>query len=108
MPVVEAVSRLDTIVSVIESGASVCQVHIYLRGEPRTMQEQTLYREVLIEVREFLEDRVRRRRAAGIAQRRAALYPGFGLRKSLDHNLKFLKRLCEQRLIVQAHRTCSV
>ena len=89
MPVVEALSRLDTIVSVIESGASVCQVHIYLRGEPRTMQEQTLYREVHIEVREFLEDRVRKRRAAGIAHGPIALDPGFGFGKTLDHNLKF-------------------
>jgi len=74
---------------VIESGAAVCLMHTYLQGQPRTMQEQPLYRDVLTEVREFLEDRVRKRRAAGIAHGPIALDPGFGLGKTLDHNLKF-------------------
>ena len=127
MPVVEALTKLDTIVSVdtssalvaqetlhagvhlindvralqeegmvdnvIESGAAVCLMH--MQGAPRTMQEQPFYRDVLIEVREFLADRVRKCRAAGIADRRIAHDPGFGFGKTLDHNLELMKRLAE-------------
>ena len=127
MPVVEALLKLDTIVSVdtsnalvaqetlhtgvhlindvralqqegmvdnvIESGAAVCLMH--MQGEPRTMQEQPFYKDVLEEVREFLVGRVRKCRAAGIAHGRIALDPGFGFGKTLDHNLKLMKRLDE-------------
>lgn len=78
---------------VIESGAAVCLMH--MQGEPRTMQEQPFYRDVLIEVRDFLAERVQKCRAAGIAERRIALDPGIGFGKTLDHNLELLRRIRE-------------
>ena len=100
---------------VIESGAAVCPIHRPkpIKGQPRTMQEQTLYRDVLIEVREFLVDRVRKCRAAGNVHGQIAIgsgfgFPEFGLEETLDHNLKFMKRLCEQGGSVQAHSARSV
>ena len=90
---VRALREEGMVDTVIESGAAVCLMH--MQGEPRTMQEQPFYRDVLIEVRDFLADRVRKCRAAGIAEGRIALDPGIGFGKTLDHNLELLKRLGE-------------
>lgn len=59
-------------------------------------------------VRDFLADRMRKCRAAGIAHGRIALDPELGLEKTLDHNLELLQRLCEQSVAEQAHSACSV
>lgn len=90
---VRALLKDGMVDTVIESGAAVCLMH--MQGEPRTMQEQPFYRDVPIEVRDFLAVRVRKCRAAGIAERRIALDPGIGFGKTLDHNLKLLRRLGE-------------
>ena len=94
---VQSMRQEGMVDTVIESGAAVCLMHMFVhrRGKPRTMQEQPFYKDVLVEVREFLVGRVRKCRAAGIAHRRIALDPGFGFVKTLDHNLKLFMRLDE-------------
>jgi len=75
------------------SGCAVCLMHML--GEPRTMQNAPSYRDVVAEIREFLEQRVQASVAAGIATERIVLDPGFGFGKNMAHNLELLRHLRE-------------
>ncbi len=73
------------------SGVGVCLMH--MQGEPRTMQHQPHYQDVVAEVLEFL---VRARESclsAGVAQDAIVLDPGVGFGKGLEHNMTLLKEL---------------
>jgi dihydropteroate synthase len=74
-----------------ETGAAVCLMH--MQGEPRTMQRNPQYGNVVQEVRDFLLDRVRACVMAGIPKEKLAIDPGFGFGKSLDHNMQLLGQL---------------
>jgi len=76
-----------------ESGAAVCLMHML--GEPRTMQQDPHYEDVVREVGEFLMERVEACLAAGISRDRIVLDPGFGFGKTLEHNLALLRHLPE-------------
>src|SRR3954453_23528951 len=75
------------------TGADVCLVHML--GEPRTMQDDPHYEDVVAEVRAFLEQRLELAVAAGIAEKRVWLDPGIGFGKTLEHNLDLIRRLDE-------------
>lgn len=77
------------------SGAAVCLMH--MQGEPRTMQADPRYGDVVAEVRCFLAQRVAAAEAAGIAAERIIVDPGFGFGKRLEHNLALLQRLDQLR-----------
>ena len=74
-----------------ESGAAVCLMH--MQGEPGSMQQAPRYGDVIGEVRAFLEQRVAAAHAAGIADERIVVDPGFGFGKRLEHNLALLRGL---------------
>jgi dihydropteroate synthase len=74
-----------------DSGVPVCLMH--MRGEPRTMQRNPVYRDVVGEVLEFLLQRVDACGAEGIPRSRLVLDPGFGFGKTLVHNLELLRKL---------------
>lgn len=86
-----ALRRPGAIEAVAGSDCGVCLVH--MQGEPLTMQQNPEYADVVIEVRDFLQERVAAAKAAGIAHDRLVLDPGFGFGKSLEHNLALLSRL---------------
>ncbi len=69
----------------------VCLMH--MQGEPRTMQDQPVYRDVVTDVRDFLAARVEACVAAGIPRARLVIDPGFGFGKTLEHNLTLLRSL---------------
>jgi dihydropteroate synthase len=71
-----------------EREADVCLVH--MRGDPRTMQDDPRYDDVVAEVRDFLAARLEAAIAAGVAEERVMLDPGIGFGKTLDHNLTLL------------------
>jgi len=73
------------------SDAAVCLMH--MRGEPRTMQTDPSYGDVVAEVHDFLARRVAAAQAAGIAAGRIIVDPGFGFGKRLAHNLALLRQL---------------
>lgn len=75
------------------TGCAICLMH--MQGEPRTMQAEPRYRDVVSEVSEFLRERVQSCRAAGIPDERIAIDPGFGFGKTVSHNLQLLQRLGE-------------
>ena len=70
---------------------AVCLMH--MQGEPRTMQENPRYTDVVGEVYAFLARRVRACEEAGIARQRLLVDPGFGFGKTLAHNLELLANL---------------
>ncbi len=74
--------------------ASGCGVIVMHRlGEPRTMQVQPQYAEVVAEVRGFFMERLASLTAVGIAADALCFDPGIGFGKSLEHNLTLLRRL---------------
>jgi len=73
------------------TGVAVCLMH--MQGEPRTMQANPHYDDVVREVGEFLRARLDAALTAGIAHERIVIDPGFGFGKTLDHNLELLRRL---------------
>jgi dihydropteroate synthase len=68
---------------------------MHMRGEPRTMQQDPHYDDVVSEVKAFLEQRLAFAVAEGIAEERIALDPGIGFGKTVAHNLELLRRLDE-------------
>jgi dihydropteroate synthase len=74
--------------AVRESGAAVVLMH--MQGDPRTMQIQPRYDDVVHEVHAFLAERIGACAAAGIGRERLLADPGFGFGKTFDHNLALL------------------
>jgi dihydropteroate synthase len=87
--------RLDPAMAalVAESGAGCCLMHML--GEPRTMQDDPRYDDVVSEVKAFLEERLAFAVAEGIPEERVWLDPGIGFGKTVEHNLELLRRLGE-------------
>jgi dihydropteroate synthase len=69
----------------------VCLMH--MQGEPRRMQKNPHYADVVTDVRAFLQERIEIAIAAGIPKDRLIIDPGFGFGKSLIHNLDLLRNL---------------
>ena len=69
----------------------VCLMH--MQGEPRTMQDDPHYDDVVAEVADFLDERLRAARSAGIPAQNLVIDPGFGFGKTPAHNLELLRGL---------------
>jgi dihydropteroate synthase len=78
---------------VADRGVDCCLMHML--GEPRTMQENPRYDDVVDDIKAFLEERLAVAVAAGIAESRIHLDPGIGFGKTMEHNLELLRRLDE-------------
>ncbi len=78
---------------VAERGARCCLMHML--GEPRTMQADPRYEDVVDDVRAFLEQRLAFAVSEGIDEERIWLDPGIGFGKTVEHNLDLLRRLEE-------------
>lgn len=74
-----------------KSGAPLCLMHA--QGDPQTMQAAPHYDDVLLDVYDYLADRVAVAEAAGCARSRLVVDPGIGFGKTLEHNLSLLKGL---------------
>ena len=77
--------------AVARTGAAVCLMH--MQGEPRTMQDDPHYEDVVAEVRNFLALRIEAAEAAGIARARIAVDPGFGFGTRIEHNIALFRDL---------------
>ncbi len=74
----------------IVRGAGVGLVLMHMKGEPKTMQDDPTYHDVVAEVRGFLGDRIEAATAAGVGFDRLCIDPGIGFGKTLEHNLTIL------------------
>ncbi len=70
-------------------------VAMHMLGNPKTMQDHPQYRDVVGEVRSFLEDRIRALESADVRSEAIAIDPGVGFGKTLDHNLALIANLHE-------------
>ncbi|HET7410356.1 MAG TPA: dihydropteroate synthase [Paracoccaceae bacterium] len=70
---------------------AVCLMHA--QGDPKTMQRNPAYDDVLLDVFDWLEARVAAAEAAGIPRARIMIDPGIGFGKTLEHNLALIRRL---------------
>ncbi|MBL8442431.1 MAG: dihydropteroate synthase [Zoogloeaceae bacterium] len=75
--------------AVAPGNAALCVMH--MQGEPRTMQADPRYDDVVSEVRDFLHARVAVLSDAGVADNRILFDPGFGFGKTIEHNLAMLR-----------------
>lgn len=73
------------------AGCPVCLMH--MRGEPKTMQDAPVYRDVVGEVLAFLEERMSFALARGVREDQILVDPGIGFGKTVEHNLVLLREL---------------
>lgn len=78
---------------VADSGADLCLMH--MSGDPRTMQRDPHYDDVVAEVKRFLEQQLRFATDHGVPEERVLLDPGIGFGKTVEHNLALIARLDE-------------
>lgn len=90
---VRALQSPGALAAAASTRAGVCLMH--MQGEPRTMQIEPRYVDVVREVREFLKGRLEDCVRGGIRRERIAIDPGFGFGKALQHNLALLNGLSE-------------
>lgn len=87
--------RFDPPILDVTADRGAGYVAMHMRGEPRTMQADPRYDDVVVEVGDFLVERVTCARAAGIEADRLLVDPGIGFGKTAGHNLDLLVRLPE-------------
>lgn len=87
----------DSLAAAAELGCGVCLMHML--GEPRTMQADPRYGDVVAEVRDFLAGRAQAAMAAGVARERIWLDPGLGFGKTVAHNLALLRAIPELKAL---------
>jgi dihydropteroate synthase len=90
---INALRAPEALEAVAATDAGVCFMH--MQGDPKSMQRDPHYDDVVAEVRAFLEERLAAAHGAGIAGERLAIDPGFGFGKTLEHNLVLLRHLRE-------------
>ncbi|MBY5949155.1 dihydropteroate synthase [Photobacterium rosenbergii] len=73
------------------AGVPICIMH--MQGQPRTMQHQPSYQDVIADVGDFLAERITACEQVGIAREQLLLDPGYGFGKTLEHNYKLLAHL---------------
>ena len=78
---------------VADAGAYVCLMH--MQGEPRTMQDDPTYEDVVSDVKRFLEERLAAAVDAGIREELVCLDPGIGFGKTVEQNFELVRRLDE-------------
>jgi dihydropteroate synthase len=88
---IRALREEGAIQAAAELQVPVCLMH--MQGQPRTMQDDPQYQDVVREVREFLDARVAACREAGISERLLVLDPGFGFGKTERQNMEMLANL---------------
>jgi dihydropteroate synthase len=83
--------------TVSRTGAGVVLMHML--GEPKTMQDDPRYDDVVAEVHEFLRERIEAAVFAGIPEERICIDPGIGFGKTADHNLALLRAVPALRML---------
>jgi dihydropteroate synthase len=89
--------RHDPEIGALCAERDVGLILMHMQGDPRSMQENPTYDDVVDEVKAFLAERLEVALDAGVAEERVWLDPGIGFGKTLDHNLELLRRLGELR-----------
>lgn len=87
----------DMAALVAQRGAGLVLMH--MRGEPRTMQKDPRYDDVVAEVTAFLQRQAQAAQEAGVAREAIVVDPGIGFGKNLEHNLALIRHLGSLRAL---------
>ncbi len=90
---VRALQEPGALTAASELNVPVCLMH--MQGQPRTMQQNPIYTDVVDDIAAFFEQRIEQCVQAGIKRDNIVLDPGFGFGKSLAHNYELLYRFAE-------------
>lgn len=90
---IRALQEPEALKQLVDSDAHVCLMH--MKGQPRTMQKDPHYDDVVGEVQGMLRQRIAQCIDNGISQERIILDPGFGFGKNLQHNCQLMQALPE-------------
>ena len=82
-PLMESVAK--------ESGTGIILMHML--GTPQTMQNTPEYTDVVMQVSDYLAERITKLTQAGIDQKSIAIDPGIGFGKTMDHNISLIKHI---------------
>ena len=93
--------RFDPAMATLVADEQVPVILMHMQGTPRTMQADPNYRDVVIEVRDFLASRILYALSHGIRAEKIIVDPGIGFGKTLEHNLSLLRDLSELALLGQ-------
>jgi len=85
--------RGDPSMTSVVKEAACPVILMHMQGEPKTMQDEPHYEDVVREVRDFLARRAELAISAGVRQENVILDPGIGFGKNLEHNLTLLRNL---------------
>jgi len=88
---INGLSAQGAVEVVAASDCALCIMH--MQHDPQTMQHSPQYQNVVKEVTEYLQARVKALEVVGIARARLCVDPGFGFGKTLEHNLDLLKNI---------------
>jgi dihydropteroate synthase len=81
----------ESLTAACESGCAVMLMHA--QGDPKTMNDNPRYRDVVLDVFDFLADRIRACEEAGIGREKMVVDPGIGFGKHLHHNVAVLQSM---------------
>ena len=83
--------ELDPLIVDVAAEHDVPYVAMHMKGDPRTMQSMTDYRDIVAEVVDYFRERTAQLRERGV--RRIIVVPGFGFAKTLEQNYELLRGL---------------
>ncbi len=90
---VSALSDDERSLEVIASNPNVNIILMHKKGQPKTMQQDVSYQNILMDIYDYLLERIKLCEAAGIAKERICIDVGIGFGKSLQHNLDLMGRM---------------
>jgi len=87
--------RFDGQMADLVAHAGVPVILMHMQGEPRTMQANPVYGDVVGDIKEFFAERIKFSLTHGIAKQHILIDPGIGFGKRVEHNIEILRRLGE-------------
>jgi dihydropteroate synthase len=90
--------RDDAMLTVV-SRSHAAVVIMHMKGRPRTMQRNPVYKSLIDDIIDYLKNAVARAEEAGIAGNKIIIDPGIGFGKTLEHNLEIVRRLREFKIL---------
>ena len=85
--------RFDPDMAEVAKAFDTPVVLMHMLGNPKTMQESPSYDDLIFEIREFLENAIKRALRQGISKSKLIIDPGIGFGKTVSHNLMLIKHL---------------
>lgn len=93
--------RALSLPNALEVASNLAKTHnvptclMHMKGTPQTMQDEAIYSDILSEVTDFFESKIKRCTNAGFTYKQLLLDPGFGFGKTTEHNYQLLKHIAE-------------